>query len=139
MGKLSNYWHTVKHLKPEQVIYRVTGKLGMDCSLGVKASTDTPGGPIALLPRLDFNPVFLDRFPAEELMLNRVSLLHESEDFDWSSPWKFDNRTPLWNYNLHYFEYLFPLLMTAIIYLVMVMFFTSLVQKLERRLRNSER
>ena len=37
------------------------------------------------------------------------------------------------------FEYLFPLLMTAIIYLVMVMFFTSLVQKLERRLRNSER
>ena len=110
MGKLSNYWHTVKHLKPEQIIYRVTGKLGMDCSLGAKASTDTPGGPIALLPRLDFDPVFLDRFPAEELMLNRVSLLHESEDFDWSSPWKFDNRTPLWNYNLHYFEYLFPLI-----------------------------
>ena len=37
------------------------------------------------------------------------------------------------------FEYLFPLLLTAIIYLVMVMFFTYLVQKLERRLRTSER
>jgi len=37
------------------------------------------------------------------------------------------------------FEYLFPLLLTAIIYLVMVMFFTYLVQRLERRLRNSER
>ena len=37
------------------------------------------------------------------------------------------------------FEYLFPLLLTALIYLVMVMFFTHLVQKLERRLRNSER
>ena len=37
------------------------------------------------------------------------------------------------------FEYLFPLLLTAVIYLVMVMFFTSLVQKLERRLRTSER
>ena len=37
------------------------------------------------------------------------------------------------------FEYLFPLLLTALIYLVMVMFFTWLVQKLERRLRNSER
>ena len=37
------------------------------------------------------------------------------------------------------FEYLFPLLLTAIIYLAMVMFFTWLVQKLERRLRNSER
>lgn len=37
------------------------------------------------------------------------------------------------------FEYLFPLLLTALIYLVMVMFFSWLVQKLERRLRNSER
>ena len=37
------------------------------------------------------------------------------------------------------YDYLFPLLMTAIIYLAMVMFFTHLVNKLERRLRNSER
>lgn len=37
------------------------------------------------------------------------------------------------------YDYLFPLLMTALIYLVMVMFFTYLVGKLERRLRNSER
>lgn len=37
------------------------------------------------------------------------------------------------------FEYLFPLLLTAIIYLILVMFFSHLVGKLERRLRNSER
>ncbi len=37
------------------------------------------------------------------------------------------------------YEYLFPLLLTALIYLIMVMFFTYLVGKLERRLRNSER
>ena len=37
------------------------------------------------------------------------------------------------------YDYLFPLLMTALIYLAMVMFFTYLVNKLERRLRNSER
>ena len=37
------------------------------------------------------------------------------------------------------YDYLFPLLMTAVIYLAMVMFFTHLVGKLERRLRNSER
>ena len=35
--------------------------------------------------------------------------------------------------------YLLPLLLTALIYLAMVMFFTYLVGKLERRLRNSER
>ena len=37
------------------------------------------------------------------------------------------------------YDYLFPLLLTAAIYLAMVMFFTFLVGKLERRLRNSER
>ena len=37
------------------------------------------------------------------------------------------------------YEYLYPLLMAAAIYLIMVMFFTYLVGRLERRLRNSER
>ncbi len=37
------------------------------------------------------------------------------------------------------YDYLFPLLMSAVIYLALVMFFTYLVGKLERRLRNSER
>lgn len=37
------------------------------------------------------------------------------------------------------YEYLFPLLLAAGIYLVLVMFFTYLVGRLERRLRNSER
>ena len=37
------------------------------------------------------------------------------------------------------YDYLFPLLLTALIYPIMVMFFTYLVGKLERRLRSSER
>ena len=37
------------------------------------------------------------------------------------------------------YDYLFPLLLTAVIYLALVMFFTYLVGKLERRLRTSER
>ena len=37
------------------------------------------------------------------------------------------------------FEYVIPLFMVAAIYLVMVMILTSLVGKLERRLRKSER
>lgn len=37
------------------------------------------------------------------------------------------------------YEYLFPLLLAAAIYLIMVVFFTFLVGKLERRLRSSER
>ena len=37
------------------------------------------------------------------------------------------------------YDYLFPLILTALIYLALVMFFTFLVGKLDRRLRNSER
>lgn len=37
------------------------------------------------------------------------------------------------------YDYLFPLLLTAIIYLVLVIFFTFLMGRLERRLRSSER
>ena len=37
------------------------------------------------------------------------------------------------------YEYLYPLLLAAAIYLIMVMFFSYLVGRLERRLRNSER
>ena len=37
------------------------------------------------------------------------------------------------------YDYLFPLLITAAIYLALVMFFTFLVERLERRLRTSER
>ena len=37
------------------------------------------------------------------------------------------------------YEYLFPLLLAAVIYLIMVILFTNLVERLERRLRTSER
>lgn len=37
------------------------------------------------------------------------------------------------------YDYLFPLLLSAAIYLILVMFFTFIMGKLERRLRNSER
>lgn len=37
------------------------------------------------------------------------------------------------------YEYLFPLLIAAVIYLILVMFFTALVGKLERRLRTGDR
>ncbi len=37
------------------------------------------------------------------------------------------------------YEYLFPLVLAAVIYLIMVIFFSYLVSKLERRLRSSER
>ncbi len=112
MGKLSLCWHTVKYLRPEQIVFRITKKMNINCSLGVRGHIGEERGKASLLPQLDFDPVFLKRFPVEELMQNRVTLLHETEEFSWNSPWRFERRSDLWHYNLHYCEYLLPLVNT---------------------------
>ena len=112
LRKISLYLNTVKYLKPSQIYYRIRKTLKMNCSLGVyPKSIDWDSKPASLdtIAELDFDPVFLARFPIEEIMTDKVTLLYESEDFCWDTLWNFPNRTPLWNYNLHYFEYLFPL------------------------------
>lgn len=64
---------------------------------------------VATLPELDFDMDFLQRFPVSELMNGKISFLHQTEKFDWNGKWKIENQTALWNFNLHYFEYLHPL------------------------------
>ncbi len=111
MGRLSLYYHTLRHMRPAQTVSRVRKKLGLPCSLGVRpAASFSAVQNIASPAGLDFDPVFLARFSVEELMENRLSLLHATVAFDWNGTWNLADRTALWNYNLHYFEYLFPLL-----------------------------
>ena len=110
MSKLTLYWNTVRYLKPSQVYYRLRKMLRMSCSLGLlPQETNKSISTIRTVPELDFDPVFLARFSVEDLIAGRVTLLHESEVFQWDSSWDFPERSPLWNYNLHYFEYLFPI------------------------------
>lgn len=111
--KISLYLDTVRYLKPSQIYYRIKKMLKMGCSLGAYPKSiglDFVPSTFDTVEELDFDPVFLARFPVEKIMEDKVTLLHESEDFHWNEPWNFPNRTPLWNYNLHYFEYLFPLI-----------------------------
>lgn len=109
MEKLLLYINTIRFMKPSQIYYRLRKKLRRPCSLGVVPVAVSFDGPIFPIPALDFDSVFLTRFPAEELMAGKITFLHESEEFGWNSKWDFPKRSPLWNYNLHYFEYLFPL------------------------------
>lgn len=109
LGKMMLYANTIRYMKPEQIFWRIGKKLGMKCAL--KRAHPTAAGigiPLAI-PELDFDLVFLSRFCAEELLQNRVTFLHEAEQFDWEGNWHIDGRSHLWNFNLHYFEYLHPL------------------------------
>ena len=104
--KLGYYFRTVRYLKPEQLLRRVGKKLGFSCSLRGTAPSRGEGRFLLSLPELDFDPGFLRRFSPEELMEDRITLLHENEVFRRGGCWYVPGRSELWNFNLHYFEFL---------------------------------
>ncbi|MBQ9342442.1 MAG: alginate lyase family protein [Lachnospiraceae bacterium] len=55
---------------------------------------------------LDNNPTVFERFLPDQLLNNKITLLNETRVFD---KWNYEDATHLWNYNLHYLEYLVPL------------------------------
>lgn len=110
LGRIRLYVNTVRYLKPEQIFWQVGKRLGMKCALkGAHPSRNRGSGASVKIPELDYDPVFLRRFCVEQLMNDRVTFLHEEEKMDWEGSWHIAGRSPLWNFNLHYFEFLHPL------------------------------
>jgi len=98
-------------MRASQIFNRLKIKLGKGCSLGVTPTSGFENIQLVNSPEiLDFDPVFLARFPVTELIDNKITILHSSKCVDWLTSWNFDDKSALWNFNLHYFEYLFPLL-----------------------------
>ena len=74
LAKLGLYANTVKSMKPSQVYYRVRKMLKLDCSIGCKVTSDVSKVmPIATAVELDYDSVFLKRFPADELLDDTVT------------------------------------------------------------------
>ncbi len=98
-------------MRASQIFNRLKIKLGKGCSLGVTPASGFENIQLVNSPEiLDFDPVFLARFPVSELMANRITILHSSKTVDWRKTWENYDKSALWNFNLHYFEYLFPLI-----------------------------
>lgn len=113
LTKLGLYINTIQSMKVSQIYYRIRKILKLDCSIGCKVSGDLNAvRPIATVPQLDFDPMFLERFSVEEFMQDKISFLHSSKVFHWDGKWNFKDESALWNFNLHYFEYLFPIVKT---------------------------
>ncbi len=113
-SKIPLYIHTVSHLKPSQVLLRVrrrTGGLtqlkGAPVVCSTAANADVSHVPV--LPQLDFCPSFLERFNVEQIIGDEICILHHTEKVDWQESWHEKLSTPLWRFNLQYFEYLVPL------------------------------
>lgn len=110
LAKLGLYANTIKSMKASQIYYRVRKMLKMNCSIGCAVLSDAGRAePIATVSELDFDPVFIERFSADEILADKITILHTLKEFHWNQKWHFDDESTLWNFNLHYFEYLFSL------------------------------
>lgn len=106
-GKVSLYLNTVRYMKPSQVYYRIRKNIKTEIKLKVSVKTEYGDiSPIGTLKELDFDERFVHRFSVQELMNQRITFLHQTETLDWNGKWKKEGQSALWNFNLHYFEYL---------------------------------
>ncbi|MCC6283254.1 MAG: hypothetical protein IT262_21790, partial [Saprospiraceae bacterium] len=101
---LSRYYHTLKHLKIRQIVYRIFYMVRRLFRRAIRfqyAFIKTP----KTVRRLQFYPS-LSAQVAWIPEQNTFTFLHRSHSFGKLVDWRFRDFGKLWTYNLHYFEYL---------------------------------
>lgn len=108
LKKIDKYYQTLKYLKKSQMIYLLKNRLGK----GKKAVPNVQAPDCAefslWIPALDAYGEYLERFRPEEISGGRVTLLHETGE-PGGKNWENPDKSHLWNFNLHYLEFLIPL------------------------------
>ena len=113
--KIWLYWNTVKSLKWIQIKHQIKKRTAKGAEKKLLKSikqlsppeTANIGKLELLIPELDCEDVYLQRFHVNNLLNNQVELLHEA--YTIKDTWKIPEASHLWNYNLHYLEFLIPL------------------------------
>lgn len=108
------YINTIKYLKFIQVLYqlknRIFGSRKKRIVKQIRTIKNIPQArPVSvMIPALDLGQSYLTRFQIEDLLKNEVEILHEKHVVDLTQ-WEVKDASHLWNYNLHYLEFLIPL------------------------------
>lgn len=122
LNKILLYINTIKYLKFTQIIYQILNRLPgrrkeklrkriMQQSMkrmGKVKSRPSLSRVCILIPELDFDSDYLSRYNVEDLLANEIEILHEKHLLDLTK-WEVTGASHLWNYNLHYLEFLIPL------------------------------
>lgn len=107
ISKLKLLVNTVKYLKPGQIINQVLVRIKPKENFLKYLKEDVKFHKANLwLDELDGENEYVERFLPEELLDNRITLLNETHSFD---RWHYDDASHLWNFNVHYLEYLVAL------------------------------
>lgn len=113
INKIWLYINTIRYLKPVQIRHqiwrRLSGRQRERMRSQIVGSRARQVMPVkVMIPALDFDRAYLSRFPLEGLLKNEIEILHERHQIDLSG-WEVLDASHLWNYNLHYLEFLIPL------------------------------
>lgn len=104
----SRYWHTLRPLKPSQLYWRARYRLAK--ALGLRRApvlpTVTPGFNAHALDRLRSHLFTLPSArDAEGIRSGKLVFHHAEADVSSGMPWSDGHRGRLWQYHLHYFDY----------------------------------
>lgn len=114
LDKVLLYMNTIRYLKAVQIRHQILNRLSgsrrkqkLLCQVReLQAPAFTPVN--LLIPALDYDNTYLARFCVEDLLKNEIQILHEKHKIDLTK-WEVKDASHLWNYNLHYLEFLIPL------------------------------
>lgn len=101
------YWNTIKSLKPIQIKHQTLNRIKTKPKPAQYTLKHITEGIHIEIPELDADEKYLERFCIEGILKNSVQLLHEKHSLNDS--WYVPGASHLWNYNLHYLEFLVPL------------------------------
>ncbi|MCI8403242.1 MAG: hypothetical protein HFI38_14325 [Lachnospiraceae bacterium] len=102
--KAAKYINTLKYLRPVQIIGQLTKPFKIKMKYEGALPENVPVRNLhILIPELDENPDYLLRFNIDEIMGNKLTLLHETYKINLNT-WQV-KAPALWRFNLHYFEY----------------------------------
>ncbi|MBC7765997.1 MAG: heparinase II/III family protein [Hyphomonadaceae bacterium] len=105
------YFETIRHMRMHQIISRVRMRL-ITKKIPYSHAIVAPLNPKHIhfvVPKLDFSKAFLSRYHVEAIMQNKLTFLNETHTINPLENWCALKSTRLWQFNLHYFEYLYAL------------------------------
>lgn len=109
MGAVSKsllLFNTVRYLKPNQIVNQVTKRFKKSEQFWQYEKKEIDYRSFNLwIDGLDNDVEFMRRFKPEELLENRLTLLNVTRE---CGPWNYPDASHLWNFNVHYLEYLVP-------------------------------
>ena len=100
-------FNTIKYLKLSQIFNQVLHRLRPQEGFAKCRKKPIKLSEYSLwIEELDQEQKYVERFQPEEILRGKLTLLNESRNFD---GWYYEEASHLWNFNVHYLEYLVAL------------------------------